>query len=306
MSGNYGFTSELLRLLREYNNKCPILITSSVQAELDNAYGISKKAGEEAIFSHAEQTGAKALVYRLPNLFGKWCRPNYNSVIATFCHNIAHDMPITINDRSTVLNLVYIDDLVKEFKAALYGKEHRDGKFCYVPVTYRESLGAIADMLYKFKEGRKALQLPDVSGGFEKALYSTFLSYLPDDAFSYPLKMNVDHRGSFTEIIRTPERGQFSVNISNEGIEKGNHWHNTKCEKFVVVKGNAQINFRRIGTDKICSYNVNGDKIEVVDIPPGYTHNIINTGKGELVTFMWANESFDPDNPDTFFEEVGK
>jgi len=304
MSGNFGFTNELLNELKKHGNKCPVLITSSIQAELDNSYGKSKKAGEELIFSYAKDTGAKVFVYRLPNLFGKWCKPNYNSAVATFCYNIANGLDITVNDRNTILNLVYIDDLIDEFKLALKGEAHTDGRLCYVPITYRESLGKIVDLLNKFKSFRIDLSVPDVSNIFEKNLYSTYLSYLPQYEFSYPIKMNVDGRGSFTEIIRTENCGQFSVNISKKGIEKGNHWHNTKCEKFVVVSGSAQINFRKIGSEKIISYNVNGEKVEVVDIPPGYTHNIINIGNKDLITFMWANEKFNVDKPDTFFEKV--
>lgn len=304
MEGNFGFTTILLNTLKEQGSKAPLVVTSSIQAELDNPYGRSKKAGEDVVFEYGRQCGVKTMVYRLPNLFGKWCRPNYNSVIATFCHNVARGLPITVNDRSTVLTLVYIDDLIREFMCALNGREHREGDYCFVPVTYKESLGNIADLIHKFHESRRSLEVPDLSNPFEKALYSTYLSYLPEDGFSYRLTMNTDHRGSFTEIIRTSGRGQFSVNISKEGIEKGNHWHNTKCEKFVVVKGEAQINFRKVGDDKVITYNVCGDNIEVVDIPVGYTHSIVNVGKGDLVTFMWANEPFDPDNPDTFYEKV--
>lgn len=306
MEGNFSFTDRLLGELKKQGNKCPVLLTSSIQAELDNEYGKSKKAGENLLFEYGRQTGTKVLVYRLPNLFGKWCRPNYNSVVATFCHNIANGLDIQVNDRNTLLNLVYIDDLIDEFMLALEGKEHRDKDFCFVPVTYKMPLGEMADLLYSFKNQRQDLSVPSVANVFEKNLYSTYLSYLPSSEFSYPLKMNIDNRGSFTEIIKTDNCGQFSVNISKKGIEKGNHWHNTKCEKFVVVSGKAQINFRKIGSDEVISYNVSGDKIEVVDIPIGYTHNIINTGNGDLVTFMWANEKFNPKNPDTFFEKVDK
>jgi UDP-2-acetamido-2,6-beta-L-arabino-hexul-4-ose reductase len=306
MSGNFGFTSVLLEKLKQYKNKAPILITSSIQAELDNPYGQSKKAGEDLIFRYSKETGAKVMVYRLSNLFGKWCRPNYNSVIATFCHNIANDLPIIISDRNRILELVYIDDLIDEFLLSMQGKEHFDKNFCYVPMTYKISLGEIANLLQSFKEGRKSLSVPDMSNSFAKCLYSTYLSYLPKNEFSYPLKMNIDNRGSFTEIIKTKNRGQFSVNISKSGITKGNHWHNTKCEKFVVVSGHALIQFRKIGTDEIIDYNVSGEKIEVVDIPSGYTHNIINVGESDLITFMWSNECFNPEKPDTFFEVVKK
>ena len=304
MKGNFGFTSYLLDSLKNNNNKAPILITSSIQAALDNPYGISKKAGEDLIFDYGKENDVKVLVYRLPNVFGKWCRPNYNSAVATFCNNIANDMDITVNDPSVTMNLVYIDDVVKEFINAIAGKENRVDDFCYVPTVHTITLGEIVDLIYSFKESRNNLSVPKLDNPFAKALYSTYLSYLPKDKFSYPLKMNVDARGSFTEIIRTSDRGQFSVNISKPGITKGNHWHHTKNEKFVVVSGKGLIQFRKIGTDEVIDYHVCGDKIEVVDIPTGYTHNIINEGEGDLVTFMWCNECFDPDNPDTFFEEV--
>jgi len=306
MLGNFGFTKTLLEELKKHNNKCPVLITSSIQAELDNPYGKSKKAGEELLSKYSAVTGAKAYIYRLPNLFGKWCRPNYNSVIATFCHNIANDLDITINDKDHILTLVYIDDLIDEFMFALKGTPHTDGGICYVPVTYRESLGKVAELLKSFKQSRIDLSVPNVANEFEKKLYSTYLSYLSECDFGYPLKMNIDDRGSFTEVLRTEACGQFSVNISKKGIEKGNHWHNTKCEKFVVVSGSAKINFRKIGDDRIISYDVTGDHIQVIDIPVGYTHNIVNTGEGDLVTFMWANEPFNAKAPDTFFEPVYK
>lgn len=304
MTGNYGFTTTLLAALRKYNNLAPVLITSSIQAVLDNPYGKSKQAAENFLFAYADETGAKALVYRVPNVFGKWCRPNYNSAVATFCYNIANDLPIRVNDPSVDMHLVYIDDVVDELIGALVGQEHCEGKFCFVPTVHEVKLGTIADLLYQFKASRKELSVPKLDNEFEKDLYSTYLSYLPIESFSYPLKMNVDDRGSFTEIIRTVDRGQFSVNISKPGITKGNHWHNTKNEKFLVVSGQALIQFRKIGTDKIVDYHVSGDKLEVVDIPIGYTHNIINEGKTDLVTFMWCNECFDPDKPDTYFEKV--
>lgn len=304
MTGNFGFTSDLLKALKKFDNKAPVLITSSIQAVLENPYGISKKAGEDLIFKYGSENNVQVFVYRLPNVFGKWCRPNYNSVVATFCNNIAHGESIRVNDPNVDMQLVYIDDVVDEIILALAGKAHQEGAFCYVPTVHKIKLGEIADLLYSFKKSREDLSVPKLDNVFAKALYSTYLSYLPADGFSYPLKMNVDNRGSFTEIIRTLDRGQFSVNISKPGITKGNHWHNTKNEKFIVVNGNGVIKFRRIGTEKVLEYHVSGDKIEVVDIPPGYTHNIINEGTDDLITFMWCNECFDPNNPDTYFEEV--
>lgn len=304
MEGNFGFTSDLLYLLKKHNNKATIMISSSIQAALNNPYGQSKKAGENLLFSYSKEIGAKVLVYRFPNVFGKWCRPNYNSAVATFCNNIANDLPIQVNDSSVVMNLVYIDDVVEELINALNDKENRNGDFCEVPITYTITLGEIVDLIKSFKESRKILNVPNMSNAFEKKLYSTYLSYLPTDQFSYPLKMNVDNRGSFTEIIRTMDRGQFSVNIAKPGITKGNHWHHTKNEKFLVVSGNGLIRFRKINTEEIIDYYVSGDKMEVVDIPTGYTHNIINVGDTDLVTFMWANEAFNPEKPDTYFLEV--
>lgn len=306
MQGNFGFASVLLDTLKKYHNTCPVMISSSTQAALDNPYGASKRAGEELLFEYAKETGAKVLVYRFPNVFGKWCRPNYNSAVATFCHNIAHDLPIQVNDPSVVMNLVYVDDVVNELIAALSGDEHRDGDYCVVPTVHTITLGEITELLYAFKESRNTLNVPNVGDAFSKKLYSTYLSYLPEDCFAYPLKMNVDNRGSFTEIIRTPDRGQFSVNISKPYITKGNHWHHTKNEKFVVVSGKGVIRFRNMNEKdgKVIEYFVSGDKIEVVDIPTGYTHNIENLGDTDMVTFMWCNECFDPQNPDTFFEEV--
>ena len=305
MKGNFGFTSTLLDTLKKYNNTCPVMISSSIQAELDNPYGRSKKAGEDLMFAYSEETGAKVLVYRLPNLFGKWCRPNYNSAVATFCNNIAHDFPITVNNRDVNMTLVYIDDLVSELISALKGEENKNGVFCKVPVEHKITLGEIVDSIYSFKESRDDKSVPDMTdGSFSKKLYSTYLSYLPEDKFSYPLKMNVDDRGSFTEILRTADRGQFSVNISKPHITKGNHWHHTKNEKFLVVSGKGVIRFRKIGEEKVIEYFVSGDKLEVVDIPTGYTHNIENLGDTDMVTFMWCNECFNSDKPDTFFEEV--
>ncbi len=304
MAGNFGFTSTLLETLKKYGNKCPVLISSSIQALLDNPYGQSKKAGEDLIISYTRETGAKVIVYRLPNIFGKWCRPNYNSAVATFCNNVANDLPITISDPDVNMQLVYIDDVVNEFIGALQGREHVENGYGFIPTVHKVRLGEIADLIYSFKESRKSLDVPKLDSAFDKALYSTYLSYLPEDQFSYPLKMNIDNRGSFTEIIRTSDRGQFSVNISKPGITKGNHWHHSKNEKFVVVSGKGLIQFRKIGTDKVLNYHVSGDIIKVVDIPTGYTHNITNEGEGDLVTFMWCSESFDPNSPDTYYEEV--
>ncbi len=304
MEGNFGFTSDLLNTLKNNNNTCPVMISSSIQAELDNPYGESKKAGEELLFSYGEETGAKVLVYRFPNVIGKWCRPNYNSAVATFCHNIAHDLPIQVNDPSVVMNLVYIDDVVNELISALEGNENKVDSFCEVPVAHTISLGEIVDLIYLFKKSREDRSVPNMSDAFTKKLYSTYLSYLPEDKFSYDLKMNVDQRGSFTEFIRTPDRGQVSVNISKPGITKGNHWHHTKNEKFLVVSGKGVIRFRKIDSDEVIEYFVSGDKMEVVDIPTGYTHNIENLGNTDMVTIMWVNESFDPEKPDTYYLEV--
>lgn len=306
MEGNFGFTSTLLNSLSNNKNESPVLITSSIQAELDNPYGKSKKEGEDLIFSYGNKNKVKTLVYRLPNVFGKWCKPNYNSAIATFCNNVANDLEIKINDPKVIMNTVYIDDVVEEFINALCNKENKKEKFCFVEVTHTITLGEIVDKIYSFKNSRIDLSIPKLDDAFTKKLYSTYLNYLPTKGFSYPLKMNIDDRGSFTEIIRTADRGQFSVNISKPGITKGNHWHNTKNEKFVVVSGEGLIQFRNIHSNEIIDYKVSGDKIEVVDIPVGYTHNIINLGKTDLITFMWCNECFDPNKPDTYFEEVSK
>ena len=306
MKGNFGFASILLDTLKKHGNTCPVMISSSTQAALDNPYGESKRAGEELMFGYARETGAKVLVYRFPNVFGKWCRPNYNSAVATFCHNIAHGLPIQVNDPNVVMHLVYIDDVVEELIGALNGLEHRQGDYCEVPVVHTVTLGKIVELLYGFKESRNTLGVPDLGDAFTKKLYSTYLSYLPEDAFGYPLKMNVDARGSFTEIIRTPDRGQFSVNISKPRIAKGNHWHHTKNEKFLVVSGKGVIRFRNMSDPdgKVLEYFVSGDKLEVIDIPTGYTHNIENLGDTDMVTFMWCNECFDPERPDTYYEEV--
>ncbi len=304
MEGNFGFTNTLLEGLETAGNTCPIMISSSIQAALDNPYGKSKLAGEELLRAYGARTGAKILLYRLPNLFGKWCRPNYNSVTATFCHNIANGLPIQVNDPTVELRLVYIYDLVEELLAALKGTEHREGDFCIVPVEHRITLGALADIITSFRNSREERTVAKVGDPLEAKLYATYLSYLPTDGFSYPLKMNVDARGSFTEIIRTAERGQFSVNISKPGITKGNHWHHSKNEKFLVVSGKGVIRFRHALGGEVQEYYVSGEKLEVVDIPTGYTHNIENLGDTDMVTFMWASECFDPNKPDTYFLEV--
>ena len=323
MKGNFGFASELLEALKRYKNTCPVMLSSSVQATLagrfqTSEYGKSKLAGEELFFDYSRETGAKVLVYRFPNLFGKWCRPNYNSAVATFCYNTANDLPLTINDRNTVLELLYIDDLVEGLLDALEGKAQyceyegveakgeKDGRYAYIPVTHKVTLGEIVDTLEKFKTQPESLIMPEIpAGSFAKKLYSTYLSYLPKEKISFPLKMNVDNRGSFTELLKTTSCGQFSVNISKPGITKGEHWHNTKWEFFIVVSGKALIQERKIGTDEILEFYVSGEKIEAVHMLPGYTHNIINlSDTEELVTLMWANESFDKNRPDTFFEKV--
>lgn len=305
MLGNFGFASQLLEFLKNSGNTCPVMISSSIQAELDNPYGESKRAGEQLMFEYAKDTGAKVLVYRFPNLFGKWCRPNYNSAVATFCNNIANGLPIQVNDPNVTLRLCYIDDVVDEMISALTGTEHRAGNFCFVPVVHEVKLGEIAELLYKFKEMPQSLGVPTLSNAFEKALYSTFLSYFPKEKFIYPVKMNIDSRGSYTELIRSAHNGQFAVNISKPGITKGQHWHHTKNEKFIVVHGHGLIQLRKLGTDEIIEFEVCGDNIQVVEMIPGYTHNIINLSDTEdLVTVMWANECFDPSRPDTYFEEV--
>lgn len=314
MKGNFGFASILLETLKKYSNTCPVMLSSSIQATLTgryagSVYGESKKAGEELFFKYADETGAKVLVYRFPNLFGKWCRPNYNSAVATFCHNTANDLPITVNDRSTMLELLYIDDLICEMLDALEGNEHRcgsDSRFCAAPVTHHATLGEIADLLEDFKKQPETLIMPEIpAGSFAKKLYSTYLSYLPADKIAFPLRMNTDDRGSFTELLKTASCGQFSVNISKPGITKGQHWHNTKWEFFIVVSGRGRIEERRIGSDEVISFDVSGEHIEAVHMLPGYTHNIINLSDTEdLVTLMWANEQFDPRHPDTFAETV--
>lgn len=305
MQGNFGFASTLLDTLKKHRNTCPVMLSSSTQAALDNPYGKSKKAGEDLFFAYSRETGADVLVYRFPNVFGKWCRPNYNSAVATFCHNIARELPITVNDRAHEMTLVYIDDVVDELLSAAAGKPTRDGAFCRVPIEHKTTLGEIVDLLYAFHDSRKTLQVPDLTeGSFSKKLYSTYLSYLPPDRFSYPLTQHTDARGSFTEILRTANHGQFSVNISKPGITKGQHWHNTKNEKFLVVSGKGVIRFRKPGEEEVYSYFVSGEKLEVVDIPTGYTHSIENLGDTDLITFMWCNECFDPTRPDTYALDV--
>ena len=323
MAGNFGFASDLLDTLKKHQNHCPVMLSSSIQATLigrygQSDYGKSKLAGEKLFFSYSRETGAPVLVYRFPNLFGKWCRPNYNSAVATFCYNIARGLPIQVNDPSTELELLYIDDLVEEMLDALEGKAHRceydgldvvpsaAGQYCYVPTTHRVTLGAIVELLRQFKEQPQALVLPEIpNGSFAKKLYSTYLSYLPKEAVTVPLKMNVDDRGSFTELLKTANCGQVSVNISKPGVTKGQHWHNTKWEFFMVVSGHGLIQERKVGSDEVLEFEVSGDRMEAVHMLPGYTHNIINLSDAEnLVTVMWANEQFDAHHPDTFFEKV--
>ena len=323
MQGNFGFAETLLENLKKYNNTCPIMLSSSIQATLigrygHSDYGKSKLAGENLFFDYQAQTGAKVYVYRFPNLFGKWCRPNYNSAVATFCNNIANDLPITVSDRSIELELLYVDDLVDEMLNCLQGNPNRcdydgltaikeqDGKYCYQPITHKVTLGQIVDLLEKFKSQPTSLIMPEIpKGSFEKKLYSTYLSYLPKEKVAFPLKMNVDARGSFTELLKTEKCGQFSVNVSLPGITKGEHWHNTKWEFFIVVSGKGLIRQRKIGSDEILDFEVSGDEIKAIHMLPGYTHNIINLSETEnLVTLMWANENFDSNHPDTFFEKV--
>ena len=323
MNGNFGFASELLNCLKAAGNTCPVMLSSSLQATLvgryaEGDYGKSKKAGEDLFFSYSNETGAPVFVYRFPNLFGKWCRPNYNSAVATFCNNIANDLPIQVNDRAIELQLLYIDDLVDEMFNILKGQAHRceydgletvdkeDGKFCYCPIVHKVTLGEIVDLLDTFKNQPSTLTIPEIPyNSFAKKLYSTYLSYLPKEKVSFPLKMNVDPRGSFTELLKTEKCGQVSINISKPGITKGQHWHNTKWEFFIVVSGKGLIEQRKIGSDEVLQFYVSGEKIEAVHMLPGYTHNIINLSDSEdLVTVMWANEQFDPNKPDTFFEVV--
>ena len=327
MEGNFGFASTLLDTLKKNENMCPVMLSSSQQASLtgrfgNSEYGRSKKAGEELFLKYQKETGAKVLIYRFPNLFGKWCRPNYNSAVATFCNNIANDLPIQVNDPSVEMELLYIDDLVAEMLDALEGKEHRcefdglevipttnctnKGKYCYCPVTHRITLGGIVDLIHKFAEQPKTLMIPEIpEGSFAKKLYSTYLSYLPKEKVAFPLKMNVDDRGSFTELVHTLNSGQVSINISKPGITKGQHWHNTKWEFFIVVAGHGLIQERKIGTDEVIEFEVSGDNIQCIHMLPGYTHNIINISDTEnLVTVMYCNEIFNPNHPDTYFEKV--
>ena len=323
MQGNFGFASTLLDMLKKHHNTCPVMISSSIQATLagrfgTSEYGKSKKAGEELMFEYGQEVGAKVLVYRFPNLFGKWCRPNYNSAIATFCNNIANDLPIQVNDRSVEMELLYIDDLVDEMMGALVGKEHRcefdgvetvpqaDGKYCYCPITHKTTLGEIVDRIYAFAEQPKTLNIPEIpANSLAKKLYSTYLSYLPKEKVAFPLKMNIDQRGSFTELVHTLNCGQVSINISKPGITKGQHWHNTKWEFFIVVSGHGLIQQRRIDSDEIIEFEVTGDDIQCIHMLPGYTHNIINlSDTHDLVTVMYCNEIFDPNKPDTFFLPV--
>ncbi len=325
MQGNFGFASTLLDTLKKYGNKCPVMISSSIQATLagrfgNSEYGLSKKAGEELMFQYGEETGVKVLVYRFPNLFGKWCRPNYNSAVATFCNNIANDLPIQVNDPNVDMELLYIDDLVDEMVAALKGEEHHcefdgvetvltpNGKYCAAPIAHKIKLGEIVDLLHQFADQPKTLMISEIpEGSFAKKLYSTYLSYLPKEKVAFPLKMNVDDRGSFTELVHTLNCGQVSINISKPGITKGQHWHNTKFEQFIVVKGHGLIQQRNLNDpeSKVLEWEVSGDKIEAVHMLPGYTHNIINLSETEdLVTVMYCNEIFNPKKPDTFFEPV--
>ena len=323
MEGNFGFASTLLDTLKKYKNTCPVMLSSSIQATLvgryaQGGYGLSKKAGEELFFRYGEETGAKVLVYRFPNLFGKWCRPNYNSVVATFCHNYAHDLPISVSDPAVELEMLYIDDLVAEMLDALEGREHHcefeglttvltdNGRYCAAPVSHRVTLGEIVALLDSFKAQPQTLLMPEIpEGSFAKKLYSTYLSYLPKEKAIFPLKMNADARGSFTELLKTESCGQFSVNISKPGVTKGQHWHHTKWEFFIVVSGHGLIQQRKLGTEDVLNFEVSGEKIEAVHMLPGYTHNIINLSETEdLVTLMWANECFNPGKPDTFYEVV--
>ncbi|HDR7946794.1 TPA: capsular polysaccharide biosynthesis protein CapF [Bacillus toyonensis] len=304
MEGNAGFTSQLLNLLKEHGNKATVLITSSIQAEKNNPYGKSKKAGEDILFNYSQDTGAKAYVYRLPNLFGKWSKPNYNTVVATFCHNISRGLDIQVNNPDVELNLCYIDDVLEEFFRALKHNPTIQDEHCFVPITHKIKLEELANVIKSFKESRANLSISNMGDALTKKLYSTYLSFLPEGEFAYDLKMNIDNRGSFTEFIRTAERGQVSINVSKPGITKGNHWHHTKNEKFLVVSGEGLIRFRKIDSDDIIEYRVNGEKLQVVDIPIGYTHSIVNVGENDLVTVMWVNECFNPERPDTYFLEV--
>ena len=306
MEGNFGFASILLDTLKRHNNKCPIMLSSSIQAALDNDYGKSKLEGEKLFFNYAKENKVRVLVYRFPNLFGKWCKPNYNSVIATWCYNYANDLEIKVNDPAVELELCYIDDVIKEMLDALENKENKKDDYCYVPITHKVTLGRIVEILDSFKSQPSTLIVPEIpNNSFEKKLYSTYLSYLPKEKVKFALNSNIDERGSFTELLKTENNGQFSVNISKPGITKGQHWHHSKWEFFIVVKGHALIQMRKIGTDEVMEYDVSGDKIEAVHMLPGYTHNIINlSDTDDLITLMWANELFDKEHPDTYGEEV--
>lgn len=304
MEGNFGFTYELLELLKKHNNKTPVLMTSSIQAESDNPYGISKKAAEDLLFAYGKETGVKVLVYRLANLFGKWCKPNYNSVVATFCYNIARDLDIQINAPNVELTLCYIGDALVEFVAALENKETRAGKFCIVPTNYKITLGDLAEKLYSFRKNRKTLIMPPLESNFDKALYGTFLSYLAEDNFSYKLKKKVDNRGWLAEFIKSESMGQIFVSKTKPGMTRGKHWHHTKVEKFLVIQGDAVIKFRKIDSDEVIEYKVNGETPEVVDIPTGYTHSFVNVGEEDVITLFWASEIINLDKPDTYYLEV--
>lgn len=304
MEGNADLTSQLIELLEKNGNQAPIMISSSIQAEKDNPYGKSKKAGEDYLLEYSQRNNIPVYIYRFSNLYGKWSRPNYNTVIATFCHNMARDIPIQVNDPSVEITFQYIDDVVNELINCLEGNPTKSGQFYDVPEKDTRTLGEVAELIQSFKESRQNLEVPNMSDSFTKKLYSTYLSFLPEDNFSYKLKMNEDDRGSFTEFLRSPDRGQVSINVSKPGITKGQHWHHSKNEKFLVVKGNGLIRFRKVDEDKIIEYPVSGDELEVVDIPTGYTHSIVNVGEEEMVTVMWVNEPFDPDNPDTYYLEV--
>lgn len=311
MKGNFDFATILLNKLKKNQNRCPVMLSSSSQAAFDNPYGVSKKAGEELFFQYAKETGSKVYIYRFPNIFGKWCRPDYNSVVATFCHNISNGLPIHINDPDVMLNLVYIDDVVDELINCLSGNEYREGRFCYVPNVNKVRLGDIVELLYSYDAGRSTLQVPYVSDSFKKNLYSTFVSYLPKDKISYPLEMKYDLRGSFTEFIRTENHGQISINISKPKTTKGQHWHNNSVERFLVVSGKGLIQLRKVGVDEngikypVINYHVDGSKLCVIEMIPGYTHNLINLSDTEdLVTIIWGNACFDPNRPDTYFDSV--
>ncbi|WP_203363367.1 capsular polysaccharide biosynthesis protein CapF [Bacillus sp. REN10] len=304
MEGNFGFTARLLELLKKHHNSAPVLFTSSIQVEQDHPYGRSKRAGEALIFAHGDEMNSPFYIYRLPNLFGKWCKPNYNSVVATFCHNIARDLAIQVNDPNTELTLCYIDDVLAEFLRALEGEPTREEPFCYVPITYQVTLGELADKLYAFKQNRETLVMPSLKSDFDRALYATFLSYLEEDNFSYKLKKNVDQRGWLAEFLKTDSMGQIFISKTKPGVVRGNHWHHTKVEKFLVIQGEALIKFRQIDTDEVIEYKVDGEVPEVVDIPAGYTHSIENVGNDEVITLFWACEIFNPEQPDTYYLEV--